>query len=432
MAVKGDTSVSKVLRFVIILQIVIGIVNTATLTEMEALHTSLFTGYNKNVRPISDQNSAINVVIYMYIKSIREFDEVDEKFSYVAALQVHWNDVKLQWDKSTNGGIEQITVSYDDVWVPEMTLSSPSSKGSTIGKSSDRIRIDEWGNMIWMPASLIESTCSVNAKKFPFDTQRCDTSFTSLGYKSNEVNLVAGLSIVSLEVYIPHALWDFTGSEVKTKLLGTGNESEITFTMNLKRHPTFAVINIIMPTLILSLLNVLVFILVPESGERIGYCITTLLAIAVYMTIVNDLLPQTAQPVPLISFKLLFDLLLSALIVFITIVNMRLYNRDDDDIVPSWIKSVYRFLTCTRRKIHPVETGKDEKVANNLKTTAMRNNTSKYKKTGSSDELGKSEEEDVLPVTWKKVSYMADWIAIFTFTFLSIMNTIIFVGMASS
>jgi hypothetical protein len=61
---------------------------------MENLHMSLFTGYNKNVRPITDQSLTIDVKVFMYIKSIKEFDEVNEKFSFVAALQLHWMDEK--------------------------------------------------------------------------------------------------------------------------------------------------------------------------------------------------------------------------------------------------------------------------------------------------------------------------------------------------
>ncbi|XP_060606210.1 acetylcholine receptor subunit beta-type acr-3-like [Ruditapes philippinarum] len=427
----------RTLLFLIILHFVIALINAATITEMETLHTSLFTGYNKNVRPITNQNTAINVNIYMSIKSIREFDEVDERFSFVAALVLVWTDEKLQWDPSVNGGIEQLTVAFGDVWVPEMTLSSPSSKGSTIGKSTDRIRVDQYGQMEWIPADLIESTCSVNARKFPFDTQSCDTSFTSLGYKSHEVNLLAGMPNVSLDVYTPHSVWDVTGSKVNVKTVAPGNESEITFTIKLKRDSTFAVINIIMPISILSMLNVLVFLLVPESGERIGYCITTLLAIAVYMTIVNDLLPQTSKPVPLISYKLFIDLFISALIVCVTILNMRLYSRDDSFIVPAWLKSMYRFFTCTRRKISKISRiGNVEVepviVISSEKSKQIRpQSKSGYSEKETIHELEKSEDEGDL-ITWKKISYMVDWIVLFTSIFMSLLNVIIFVGLAKS
>jgi hypothetical protein len=433
MAFKGFTGVFQAFRYLIVLYLVISLINAANITEMENLHMSLFTGYNKNVRPIMDQSLTIDVKVFMFIKSIKEFDEVDEKFSFVAALQLHWMDEKLRWDKKLNGGIEQITVSYDDVWVPELTLSSPSSKGTTIGKSSDRIRVNDWGETEWMPAGLIESTCNVNAKKFPFDTQSCDIKFMSLGYKSNEVNLVAGVPYVMFNVYSPHALWDVTGSEVKTTLLGSDHEVEITFTLQLKRDATFAVINIIMPISVLSLLNVLVFILVPESGERIAYCITTLLSIAVYMTIVNDFLPQTSQPVPLISYKLMIDLLTSALIVFVTIVNMRLYSKDDNNSVPKLLKFVYRFLFCTGRKTYPEDTAgiKAESENNSNERSAMQENPSKHNGNKSSNGLEHSEKDDGL-ITWKRISYMIDWIALFTCLLFSVINMIIFIGMTTS
>jgi hypothetical protein len=328
--------------------------------EMETLHTSLFTGYNKNVRPIMNQNTAIEVKNVMSVKSIRDFDEVNEKFSFVAALVLSWTDEMLQWGPSVNGGIEHITVSFNDVRVPELTLSSPSSKGSTLAKSSDIIRGDQFGHMEWMPGGIIESTCNVYAKNFPFDTQSCDTSFTSLGYKSHAVNIQAESPYVYFNVYTPHTLWAVTGSKGNTKLTSSGNESEITFTIKLKRDATFAVI--IMLISILSMLNVLVFLLVLGSGERIGYCITTLLAIAVYMTIVNKLLPKTSQSVSLISYKLMIDFFISAMVVFVTILNMRLHSRDNSYLVPAWLKVVYRVLTYTCRKNQRVENGEVEPV----------------------------------------------------------------------
>ncbi|XP_045195603.2 acetylcholine receptor subunit alpha-type unc-38-like [Mercenaria mercenaria] len=421
--------------FYALLGFVIGSISATTINDTETLHTDLFQNYNKNVRPINNQSAAMTVRISLYIKSIQEFDEVNEKFSFVAALQLAWTDEKLMWKPEQYGGLNLITVSYNDVWVPELTLSSPSARGTTIGKSSDRIRIEDNGETEWMPANIIESTCSVNARNFPFDTQSCSTSFTSLGYKSNEVTLIAGLSTISFNVYSPNALWDVTGSEAKTEIFGTARESEITFTLELKRKPAFVVNNIILPTFILSLLNVLVFVLVPESGERIGYCITTLLAIAVYMTIVSDLLPQTAEPVPLISYKLMIDMILSALIVLVTIVNMRLRSKDDADIVPAWLNSVYIVLSCTRSKIHPKEDAEEiPKRKKLLQTSAVeKEHLAEEKTKGDFDQKSKAESKETdNPITWKKISYMVDWLALITFTFASLLNMTVFIGIAKS
>jgi len=97
---------------------------------------------------------------------------------------------------------------------------------------------------------------------------------------------------------------------------------------------------VLLPILLLGSLNTLV----PESGERVGYCITTLLAIHVYMTIIMDTLPQSSTPVPLISYKLVVDLVSSALII--VILNLRIHGQSDDKPVPAWLKTVYMCFTC--------------------------------------------------------------------------------------
>lgn len=413
----------------------------ATISEAESLHVKLFLNYNKNIRPIYNQSLAMYVGIVLYIKSIQEFDEVTEKFSFVAALQLHWHDYRMMWDTSDYGGLDQITVSYDDVWIPELTLSSPSAKAAALGKSSDIVRLTNEGYAQWMPANLIESTCSVDVRNYPFDTQSCTTSFSSLGYKNNEVNLVALIPTIGFNVFSPNAMWDVVGSEVKTLLLGSGGESEILFTLNIKRKSAFVVINVLIPILVLGLLNILVFVLVPESGERIGFCITTLLAIAVYMTIVNDMLPRTSEPVPLISYKLMIDMVLSALIVLVTILNLRLYHKDDTSPVPNWIKSVYRLLSCApcrSRKVSKDEVTYFKSRILSISNGGVRTNAKGKERTTEFVGDQKSKQSDApinaeeFPVTWKQVSYMVDWLALALFTMTSLTSFLVFIAIAKS
>jgi hypothetical protein len=52
--------------------------------------------------------------------------------------------------------------------------------------------------------------------------------------------------------------------------------------LKLKRQPMFFVLNLILPVCLMSILNIFVFLLPADSGERVGYAITVLLAIAVF------------------------------------------------------------------------------------------------------------------------------------------------------
>jgi hypothetical protein len=80
--------------------------------------------------------------------------------------------------------------------------------------------------------------------------------------------------------------WDL----FKTKIAEA--DEGINFEFHFKRRPMFLVISIILPVMFISLLNIFVFILPQESGERVGFAITSLLSIVVFLTTNHFLNPQ--------------------------------------------------------------------------------------------------------------------------------------------
>ena len=60
----------------------------------------------------------------------------------------------------------------------------------------------------------------------------------------------------------------------------------------MKRRPGFFIVNIVMPVVLLSALNIMVFLIPVDSGEKISYGITVLLALSVFLSIVADMLPR--------------------------------------------------------------------------------------------------------------------------------------------
>ncbi|CAG2219773.1 HTR3 [Mytilus edulis] len=98
------------------------------------------------------------------------------------------------------------------------------------------------------------------------------------------------------------------------------------------------------------ILNIFVFLLPPESGERVGYAVTVLLAIAVFLTISSDNLPATSSPrISSISLLLFSDVVISAVIVLMVILSLRYYHRDDNYPVSTFMRgfvNVSRILRC--------------------------------------------------------------------------------------
>ena len=71
--------------------------------------------------------------------------------------------------------------------------------------------------------------------------------------------------------------------------------------VHLRRKRTFYILNTIIPVVMLSLLNVLVFILPADCGERMALAVTVLLSFTVYLGIISDNMPKTSESLSLLG-----------------------------------------------------------------------------------------------------------------------------------
>jgi len=142
--------------------------------QTELLLTDLFSDYNKIIPPREDGGGALEVQIEMFPKYIREFDEVSESFVYIAGLLMLWKDYRLAWDPTNYAGIDTVTVPVTQVWTPEIILASPATKEMYILQPWNQVRVENDGQVSIVQAILVQSSCSLNVKFYPFDTQSCD------------------------------------------------------------------------------------------------------------------------------------------------------------------------------------------------------------------------------------------------------------------
>ena len=63
----------------------------------------------------------------------------------------------------------------------------------------------------------------------------------------------------------------------------------------------FYILNIILPCIMLSILQLCVFLAPPPSGEKISLSITMLLSFTVFLLMVSESMPQTSQHAPLLG-----------------------------------------------------------------------------------------------------------------------------------
>lgn len=397
------------INVLLILLINCGTLFCQTANDTKQLIMDLFTknNYNKHVRPIIDQSmaSTVSVSIDFYLAGISSLDEISEKLTTTGFLEITWKDEFLTWTASSYGNLYTIHYPQSEVWKPDLSLQNGFTKLKELGSSFINVDIQMDGTVTWRPFDIFESHCTVDSKYFPFDEQTCDIVFVSWSYNIREVNLLIGNNgIQYYEYFSSNAEWSIIGSDVK--VIYNALEVKMTFTIKIKRVPQYFVLNLLTPIVLLSVLNLFTFAIPCDSGERTGYSITVWLSFVVFLTIINDNLPQNSTSI--MAIYAMMQLFLTTLCVIICTLQLRVNGYSEDTNVP---RCLTRMVIClTKRDKNKVgNTGKE--------ITGMENH------------------DDFIGVSWKDVVSTFDFIIFWCLVIAVLLSTVIcfcYVAMSDS
>uniref|UniRef100_A0A914YT91 Uncharacterized protein n=1 Tax=Panagrolaimus superbus TaxID=310955 RepID=A0A914YT91_9BILA len=213
------------------------------------------------------------------------------------------------------------------------------------------------GTVFWPPPTQLRSTCKISVTYFPFDSQRCSLKFGSwtyhgkfllLVFKTPKCNIfvVTGFQVditnrsdnVDLTNYVVSGEFDLIRVHQKRRVV---KYTYVTFYIHIRRKTLYYMYNIIFPCLMMSILTLLVFLLPPDSGEKISLGITVLLAFSVFVLAIAEKMPETSDSVPLIEIYLTVVMGMSSISVVMTVVVLNFHHRGPfNRPVPIWLRRV--------------------------------------------------------------------------------------------
>ena len=296
-----------------------------TYADADRLVQDIRSKYNGNIRPVANFLHPVRINMTLYLLDIQDFDEVLETLKTSAIVSLSWFDQGTVWNTTEYGGLDFITLrDYDFLWTPPISLMNTAERmKDLIGNERCVAILENEGEVHAAPADILHSSCQVDISNYPFDTQTCAFIFVTFGYMPQLLAFNTETTSVNLKYFTPTGSWRFVES---TSFL---NNYNVTFVIVLQRKPQYVILNIFVPIIALSILNVFVFWIPVESGERISYCLTVLLSLAVFLTLVGQTLPKTSEPMSWFSFSLVETMLTSIGITITVIFNMRLYYKDE-------------------------------------------------------------------------------------------------------
>ena len=313
----------------IIFAIKLAVTASSNTTEKSILD-ALTTNYDSNVRPTEDSKQPTEVKLDVKLSKIVKLDTKEQQLQTNVIILMRWSDPKLKWNNSIYNSIDRLVAPSSLFWTPDVLLYNTaydeSVSGSDVYKAN--LQIDENGTVTWMSPVTLKSSCDINVKWFPFDIQKCTLVFGSISMTKKKLTLLPfskpeSLTAFQGEFYYSSGVWDVrnVSAEVRETLhpCCISPFAIVEFTLSLKRLPLYYVLYLVLPCLCLSLLSPFVFFVPPESGERIGFGITIVLAMSVYLLVISDKLPEKSNESPLIGvlYTELFFIMIATLLVIV-------------------------------------------------------------------------------------------------------------------
>ncbi|XP_077375101.1 neuronal acetylcholine receptor subunit alpha-7-like isoform X2 [Festucalex cinctus] len=291
------------------------------------LFQELMKDYNNLERPVVNESQVLNVTVGINLVQI---------------MGLSWIDYNLQWDASKYNGIDLLRFPDNLLWKPDVVLYNSATERSETTFDA-RVVVGSSGTCLHLPLAILKSTCSIDLRWFPFDSQKCDLKFGSWTYSGWSLDLEK--SEAELSEYIPNGEWDL-GEVTASKHSVTYQccpepYVAVTYTIMLRRRSLFYMVNLIIPCILISILALLVFLLPPDSGEKISLGVTVMLSLIVLMLLSAQMIPPTSDSVPLIVQYFVITMAIVTLSMIVTVVVLQFHHHDPNGAkMPKWIRVV--------------------------------------------------------------------------------------------
>ncbi|XP_031567880.1 neuronal acetylcholine receptor subunit alpha-7-like [Actinia tenebrosa] len=315
------------------------------------LLANLFKSYNKKVRPVVNSSDTVEVTFDVKLSKVIKVDSKSQQLTVSVWITQTWKNAFLTWNKSTVGGISSITVDPSEIWVPDVGLLNNADETISVAggrnKFQTNVIVRDGGQCIWRSPAIFTSDCEISVEYWPFDTQKCQMKFSSftMTKRALALKLQSQRTNSKADQFITSGDWTVQTIDVlrKEDLSSCCSDafSVVGFELILKRKPMYFVLNLLIPSAILCLLSLLSFIIPSESGERIGFITTIMLAMSVYLLIIADVLPETSKQIPITGLLFIVAITENAVILIETIIVLRCFHGTGEP--PAWLQ---RFYCC--------------------------------------------------------------------------------------
>ena len=303
------------------------LMNSSTITDKNLevpeiyLHKCLLDGYDADEDPykLVPKSVTFNVT---YTFAMNELLSIENEgtISMTARLFLRWFDPRFRWiNKSSIKHWKwptSIEILAHKIWIPKLAVQNCQKQNCpvqiynrTIANIADRGRV-------WIAYSdLVQASCDVKLKNFPFDTQQCEVkiAFSNLGNNSyinqslefyvdymvdNDEWMVTNIHLSEFNMTAYTFYKDLNLTDKWHRKLMPGLPANRTvpvfiFVVTAKRESGYFVTNLIVPILLVLCISIASLFIPPNLEDRYNVQMAVILSFVFFQSVLASVMPQT-------------------------------------------------------------------------------------------------------------------------------------------
>ncbi|CAG5132660.1 unnamed protein product, partial [Candidula unifasciata] len=255
-------------------------------------------------------------------------DEVQQAVTSVGYLMMTWLDKDLRWNKTEYGGVEMLSIPYNELWHPALTVSNGVHPEYLMIDNTQTMLLFSSGLLLYTSPVYLMTTCNMDLIYYPFDTQTCSIIFLTT-FDDVKYNVSASQLGDMEDRYSVTGEWTIASKSMHSVSIdGQLGANIISFTMKIERRPLFYVLCVLAPMILTALVTSVVFWIPPSSGEKISFLVTVFVSEAVFLNFIAGTMPRNMSSLPRLPLFLVLINVQGVFAMMATIFVMRKYEQE--------------------------------------------------------------------------------------------------------
>uniref|UniRef100_F6UN36 5-hydroxytryptamine receptor 3B n=2 Tax=Monodelphis domestica TaxID=13616 RepID=F6UN36_MONDO len=274
-------------------------------STLHHLTQQLLQNYRKEVRPVQNWTQATTIYLDFLVHAVLDVDAQNQKLKTSIWYKEIWNDEFLAWNSSLFDGIGEISLPLSAIWSPDIII----NEFMDVEKSPDLpyVYVNSSGTIKNNKPIQVVSACSLETYAFPFDTQNCSLTFKSILHTVTDLDLAFLRSTEDIEkdkaLFMNDGEWELLSVPSTYHVMHNeaGDFAQIQFHVIIRRRPLVYVVNLLIPSIFLMVVDLGSFYLPPNCRSRITFKTSILVGYTVFKVNMLDEVPRSAMSTPLIG-----------------------------------------------------------------------------------------------------------------------------------